>query len=123
MLVIFLVCATIACGAAGQIMLKNGMNAVGKIEKAESLVSAETISKMASNIFVVLGLLLYALSAIFWLGAISSLEISLAYPLMSLSYVLVAVLAFFIFKENISVLRWAGIAVIILGCVMLAKSA
>lgn len=123
MFVILLLAATIICGVAGQLLLKNGMKEIGRVENIESLLNLGTFAKMASNVFVALGIIFYAMSAIAWLGAISQLDISLAYPLISLSYVIVALLAWAVFKENISLVRWAGILVILFGSFLLAKSA
>ena len=70
---------------------------------------------------LVLGLGLYALSMLSWLFALSRFDVSLAYPLLSLSYVIVYVAATCLpyFDESASPLRIAGVALITLGVGML----
>jgi drug/metabolite transporter (DMT)-like permease len=119
---LLLVGACIVTGVAGQMLLKNGMNKIGKIDNFGELFAPQNLSKMLSNIFIILGLCAYALSAIFWMGALSTLDLSFSYPLISLSYVIVAVLAFFVFKENITLIRWGGIFLIIFGSFLISRS-
>jgi uncharacterized membrane protein len=50
------------------------------------------------------------------------MELSLVYPMVSVAYVLVALFSWYYFKENLSVIRWAGIALIILGVFLISRS-
>lgn len=52
----------------------------------------------------------------------STPDVSFMYPLLSLGYIVTAILAFVFIGENITLLRWAGIVVIIAGCFMITKS-
>jgi drug/metabolite transporter (DMT)-like permease len=52
----------------------------------------------------------------------SSLEVSYMYPLLSLGYVVTAALAFIFIGENITLLRWAGIVLILSGCFLITRS-
>ena len=117
-----LVMICIVFGAFGQIAIKNGMTQIGKIESIVQLISPGTLSKMATNGYVVAGLLLYLIAAFLWLGALSKLEVSFMYPLLSLGYVLTAILAFIFFRENVTVVRWAGIALIVGGCFLISRT-
>lgn len=74
------------------------------------------------NIPTILGLGLYGLSAILWILALQKVQLSFAYPMVALGYVLVTALSYFIFKEEVPVLRVGGLAVIVLGVLMIAKS-
>lgn len=71
---------------------------------------------------VLLGLLVYAAGTCFWVKAVARASISLLYPISASSYVVVAIGARFLFKEDIQPVRWCGIAVITLGVAMLSVS-
>jgi drug/metabolite transporter (DMT)-like permease len=64
----------------------------------------------------------FAVATGLWMLALSGLNISYAFPLLSASYVLVAVLARLCLKESVSVRRWIAIAVICLGVILIARS-
>ena len=119
-LILVLIC--IVFGAFGQIAMKNGMTQIGKIDSIVQLISPGMLSKMVTNGYVIGGLLLYFIAAFLWLGALSKLEVSFMYPLLSLGYVLTAILAFIIFRENVTLVRWAGIALIVGGCFLISRT-
>jgi undecaprenyl phosphate-alpha-L-ara4N flippase subunit ArnF len=75
-------------------------------------------------LWLFIGLGSYATSLLFWLFAISRLELSLAYPMLSLSYVLVYVVAvnWSLLNETISVVRSLGILVVIVGIILIVHS-
>lgn len=62
------------------------------------------------------------LASLFWMGALSKLPLSKAYPFMALSFPTVAVLAVLIFQENVSAPKIAGISLIVLGAVILSRA-
>ncbi|MGZ4134202.1 MAG: EamA family transporter, partial [Tumebacillaceae bacterium] len=64
----------------------------------------------------------YALSAVVWIFAISKVELSYAYPMVALGYIVVFGLSYLILGESISVLRLAGLVTIVAGVLMIAKS-
>jgi drug/metabolite transporter (DMT)-like permease len=122
MLALSLVAICIVFGAVGQILMKNGMSQVGQIGSLGKLISLQTILRVFSNPYVIGGLFLYAIGAFLWLGALSSLDVSFMYPLVSLGYVLTAVLAFVFLKEDITLIRWGGIVLIVLGSFMILRT-
>ena len=69
-----------------------------------------------------LGFILYGLSAVCWLWVLSRAQLSFAYPVLALSFPIVVALSAVLFGEFISPLRWAGVAVIVLGVSLLAKT-
>jgi drug/metabolite transporter (DMT)-like permease len=117
-----LVLICIIFGAFGQILMKTGMSQIDEIKSIEGFINLNTIFCLLTNVYVLSGLLLYALSAFLWLGALSSLDVSYMYPLLSLAYVITAILAFVVLKENITLLRWLGIAFVVIGCFMISKT-
>lgn len=107
--------------ALGQLLLKYGMNQVGALSFSFSTLG-NTFITVFSNIYVVIGFLLFASSSLLWLIAISESELSYAYPLLGAGYALVAVLSWFFFNENMSTLRIFGIITITVGVVMMSRS-
>ena len=61
-------------------------------------------------------------SVVVWILALSRVEVSIAYPMLSIGYVVNAGLAWFLFGEAVGPQRLAGIAVIIIGVVIVARS-
>ncbi len=111
-----LICIAISLGAFGQIYLKMGLGEHG-IAPGNGLL--QTIVHIAAAMVtpkVFAGLALYVFSTFFWLTAISRVRLSVAYPLISLSYPLVVVLSATILGEQV---RWlyaiAGLAFISAG--------
>ncbi len=69
-----------------------------------------------------LGLGCYVVSVVVWLLALSRVDVSIAYPMLSLGYVVNAIAAWWLFSEALGPARVAGIAVVILGVVILARA-
>lgn len=122
MFALTLVAICIIFGAFGQISMKNGMSQIEKIDGASQFTNIHTVSNIFSNLYVVAGLLLYMISAFLWLGALSSLNVSYIYPLLSLGYVITAVFATIFLHEYISLTRWGGIFTIVIGCFLILKT-
>jgi multidrug transporter EmrE-like cation transporter len=119
-LILIMIC--VLAGAAGQIFWKEGMSGMGRINGTGDLLQVKTVWDIFTNKFIILGIILYAISVFLWLGAMSTLDVSFMYPLLSLGYVITAIFAFVFIGENVTLLRWAGIVVIIAGCFMITKS-
>lgn len=71
---------------------------------------------------IVLGLFLYGISTVLWIIALKKVELSYAYPMISLGYVLVFIASYFLFNESIGWLRIGGMLFIMAGIVLVAKS-
>lgn len=108
-------------GAIGQLLLKRGMNMMGPLTlSASDLLSV--LLKMGTNPYVIIGLLVYVGSTIFWLTALSRVDLSYAYPFASLSYVVMLIASWRLFGENITPLRLAGTFVIAVGVFLVSRS-
>lgn len=106
---IILLCLTnVILMASGQMIFKLGTK--GRI--IDSLSSA--INVMLTPV-VLVGLFVYACATILWLYILSKVPISFAYPIQALAFPLVLLLSTLFFKETISISRWIGIALIMLG--------
>lgn len=117
-----LVLACVFLSAAGQLTMKIGIGQIGEIVTIQQLLSPGMLFRIFTNPYVITGVSCYAVSVILWLGAMSTLDVSLMYPLASLAYVVVAIIAFIFLKEDISLLRWAGILLVMGGCFLITQT-
>ncbi|MDO8671565.1 MAG: EamA family transporter [Dehalococcoidia bacterium] len=111
----------ISFSVSGELLLKHGMNTVGMFSLQPGLIISGLV-RTFTNLFVLGGFSLIFLGSVFWLSVLSRLPLSLAYPLLSLSYVLVVLSAWLILKESISVTRVVGVFIIMSGVVVVFRS-
>ncbi len=122
MFALTLVLICIFAGAIGQVFFKYGVGSIHKINGIEDLLKFKTIFEIITNKYIILGVFLYGSSFFLWMAALSTLDVSFMYPLLSLGYVITAILAFIFLGENISIIRWAGIILIVIGCFLVTKT-
>jgi drug/metabolite transporter (DMT)-like permease len=108
---------SIFLSASGQLALKHGTKGVGPVAAGDL---AGRLPEILGNPFILLGFALYGLGAVLWVSAISELDLSFAYPLVSLSFVLVVAASVLLFKEQPRANHLIGCAVIIIGIWILA---
>jgi multidrug transporter EmrE-like cation transporter len=121
MFMLLIVGVCIILGSFGQIYMKQGMQELSQ-EGISNLLSPKGMLNIISHKQVFIGISLYVLATAFWLFALTTLDVSYAYPLLSIGYVLTAALAFVILNENISIMRWSGIALILLGSLLIIRT-
>ena len=108
--------------ATAQLCLKQGMRQVGHF--AFTLENLAPIGfKVGLNPFVFAGLVCYVVSVVVWLLALSRVEVSYAYPLLSVGYIVTAFAGQYFFSEALGPMRWAGIIVICVGVYLITRSA
>lgn len=110
---------SILLAVAGQLLMKKGMTDFGAFPATQLLAR---IIPMFLNPWVFFGFACFGLSSIFWLVVLSRMELSFVYPMVSVAYVLVALASLVFFKESVSLVRWAGIGVIIFGVFLISRS-
>lgn len=110
--------ASIACSAMAQIMLKLGMGRV-QIES----VTFSSLLGLFLNPFIVAGMSLYVTAMLIWLYVLKHVDVSYAYPFTALGFVLVMAVGYFGLKEQVTTLQLIGMAFIIAGIFMVARSA
>jgi multidrug transporter EmrE-like cation transporter len=116
-----LVMTGVLLNAAAQLLLKAGTNSVGTF--AFSLQNALPVGwKLATEPHIVGGLACYVVSVVVWIMALSRVEVSIAYPMLSVGYVVNAVAAWYLFGEAVSATRLMGIGIIIVGVYIVARS-
>jgi len=118
--IFFLILLSTVFTVAGQLFFRKGMLEVGEI--SFSLQSLwKTLGGTASNIYVISGFILFALGAIWWLVILSRVEVSYAYPIGSLGYVLLLFASWLFLGESIPLSRWIGVFFICLGIFFIAR--
>lgn len=98
-------------GVAGQLLLKYGMSQQPGFKITELL-------SLLRNLPVVSGFLLYGISTLMYFKVLANLDLSLAYPTVSLGYVLVVLFSKFFFKEPVTLSRWLAVGVICIGVIL-----
>jgi|ERR1700674_158991 len=107
--------------AAAQLLLKAGTNSVGTfVFSRDNIVPVGW--QLATEPHIIAGMSCYVISVVVWVLALSRVEVSIAYPMLSIGYLLNAIAAWYLFGEALSVTRLVGIGVIILGVFIVARS-
>ena len=117
---IFSILIPVTAAAVGQMILKIGMTQVGELKFSDGLVNI--FSRTFSNLYVLGGLAFFGVNALLWLVVLSREKLSFAYPMVAFAYIVTILLSKFVLHEDIPLLRWSGLAVIIVGILMIAKS-
>lgn len=114
---------SVLCSSVAQIALKKGMTQCD-CSFAPNLSNVfPLLSSLVLNPFVMGGVLLHILALVTWLYVLKHVDVSYAYPFISMGFVIVLFLSYFLFNEAINLYRIAGVASIILGIVLIGKSA
>jgi len=116
-----LVLCGVLLNAAAQLLLKAGTNAVGAFEFSRDNV-LPVGWKLASEPHIIGGLACYVVSVVVWIMALSRVEVSIAYPMLSIGYVVNAIAAWYLFGEAVTAMRMTGIGFIIVGVFIVARS-
>jgi len=118
-----LVAMTIAAGSAamGQILVRRGMQQVGSLETYAPLALTSYFWHALCNPYVIAGTVLNAVFYFLFLAALSWTDVTVALPMTAIEYGFAAFLAVMILKENVPPVRWAGIALVIIGVILIAR--
>jgi drug/metabolite transporter (DMT)-like permease len=108
--------------ACAQVLLKAGTNALGGAIHLTMSNWFETFIRVITQLPILGGLACYALSLVVWIMGLSRTDVTIAYPMLSLGYVVAAAGAWLFLGETVSPQRLLAIAVIMVGVVLLARS-
>lgn len=111
---IYIILLAVVLGAMGQVAFKVGAMRIPD--------NGHLLEKAVAAWPLVIGLILYGVSTLFWIYALRTVELSFAYPLLSLGYVLVFIASYFLFHETIGLLRLSGLVLILSGIILVARS-
>lgn len=112
---------SVVSGAVGQVLLKKGMGNMGALTLTMNQLTS-ILWRIGTNPYVILGLAIYLGGTVFWLAALSRVDLSYAYPFASLSYVVMLTASWQLFDENITPLRLMGTLIIVVGVFLISRS-
>ena len=98
----------IMIGVVGQLLLKHGMSRRPSFRLRD-------LASLGRDFPIVAGFCCYGIATLLYLKVLARLDLSVAYPTVSLGYVLVIVMSKVFFKERISPARWLGVVIICAG--------
>lgn len=107
--------------ATAQLLLKAGTNRVGEFAFAwDNLVPVGT--RLATSPPIIGGLACYVVSVVVWILALSRVPVSVAYPMLSVGYIVNALAAWMLFGESLTAQKMIGIGFIVVGVYLVARS-
>jgi multidrug transporter EmrE-like cation transporter len=107
--------------AGAQLLLKAGTNTIGMFDFTPANI-VPVGWKIATEPHIAGGIACYVVSVVVWILALSRVEVSVAYPLLSVGYVVNAIAAWYLFGEAVTPMRLTGIGIIIVGVYIVARS-
>jgi multidrug transporter EmrE-like cation transporter len=116
-----LILTGVLLNAAAQLLLKAGTNAVGHFEFHVDNILPVGL-KLAFEPHIMGGMACYAISLVVWIMALSRAPVSIAYPMLSIGYVINAFVAWQWFGEALAAQKLAGIGFIVIGVYLVARS-
>jgi drug/metabolite transporter (DMT)-like permease len=116
----WLILISVASGVLGQTSLKVGLTQAGGNSAADTAISL--LSLILRSPLVLMGLFLYALGAFAWIAVLRRMDLSYAYPFLALNFVLITLVSQVFLGESVPWVRWAGIAAICAGILLIAGS-
>ncbi len=116
-----LILLAVIINVAAQMLLKVGMQKIGYFEFTAGNIWPVGL-QVAQSVPIIIGMACYVLSVVVWMMVLSRAEVSMAYPLSSIGYVLVALAAWWLLDEGLTAMRVTGIFVIILGVYLVSKT-
>ncbi len=99
----------------GELFLKRGMNEVGTFDFTATGTLVPTLMKMALNPYIWIGFMGFMGGSLFWLSVISRVPLSLAYPMLGISYFIVAVESWIFLGEGLNLWHFVGAVVVGIG--------
>lgn len=110
---------SVLLNCAAQLCMRKGMLLVGEVGARNFM---ENIIPMITNLWLWGAMLCYGVSILMWMSVLSKVEVSYAYPFLSIGYVVAAVAGYCLFNENLSPIRIAGIVIICIGVILISRS-
>lgn len=122
-MLIVLILFSVTLAAVAQLALKHGMNLVNdELAPQTFSLNGSSLRVVVGQPFVWSGLFLFGLSALVWLVVLSKASLSFAYPFAALTYVLILLFDQFVLDETVPPLRWAGVAFIGVGIILVSQT-
>ncbi len=119
-----LVIISVTLAISGQLCLRRGMS---EVKERTGMGAGDLIKKPATfvreiltNWIVLLGLLFFVSSAMFWLIVLTDVPLGVAYPFVSLTYIVVMLYDKFFESREVLALNWVGVAAIVAGIILVS---
>lgn len=107
--------------ASAQLLLKAGTNAIGHFDFSASNIVPVGV-KLALQPHILGGVACYVVSLVVWIMGLSRVPVSVAYPMLSIGYVLNALAAWYLFGESLTAQKLVGIGFIVTGVFLVTRS-
>lgn len=106
----------------GQLCLKRGVTEIGVIQTGSLRILIQSIIKLLSNPLILTGLCFSVVGAFIWLMILSRVDLSFAFPISGgIFYILLFLASWLVLKEEVTLFRWMGVIVILIGIIMITK--
>jgi drug/metabolite transporter (DMT)-like permease len=119
--VLLIALVSIVLLVSGQTMLKVGLNDIGGVSLFDGNPLGSLLGLLRTP-WIIVGFVCYGVAAILWLDVLSKLDFSLAFPLVSLTYVFALVIGYFVFDETVGLSRIVGVLLILAGLFFIIRS-
>ncbi len=116
-----LILTGVLLNAGAQLLLKAGVTPLGELSVGLHNLLPTTI-KVLTQWPILAGMVCYVVSLGVWIVGLSRVEVSIAYPMLSMGYVVNALMAWWLFGEALGPMRWVGLLLILAGVLVIARS-
>lgn len=116
---ILLILISVLLNCAAQLCIRKGMLIVGEIGMTGLV---QNLGNMLTNLWLWAAMFCYAISILMWMAVLSKVEVSFAYPFLSVGYVVAALVGYYFFGESLTLTRITGIIVICIGVYLISRS-
>lgn len=116
---IIIILLSVLLNCAAQLFIRKGMLIIGEIGVSKLI---SNLSNMICNLWLWTAMVCYAVSILLWMAVLSKVEVSFAYPFLSIGYVVAAIIGWQLFGESLSLTRIVGILVICVGVYLISRS-
>ena len=116
---LFLILTSVLLNCVAQLMMKKGMSDIGTAGFSGLL---KILPQILSSLWLWGAVFAYGVSFLLWLAVLAKAPVSIAFPFLSIGYVVVTVCGYFFFGERISVLQICGLVAICAGVILISRS-
>lgn len=118
---LLLIIVSVLLNAFAQLFIRKGMLLIGSLNlNLQNLIAL--CFKILTNVFLLSGMICYAVSILLWMVVLSRVNVSIAYPLLSIGYIVTAIMAYFLFGEALTLQKIVGIVVICIGVWLMTQT-
>ncbi|MBU0708926.1 EamA family transporter [Patescibacteria group bacterium] len=110
--------ASVIIGVVGQLLMKQGVSQLGEVAGG----AIPFLLKAVFSPWVIAGLFGYGVGTLLWLLILSKADVSYAYPMLSLGYIFLLIFASIFLGEQITLVRVAGVLLIVVGVILITRS-